>query len=83
MMKVKVLVFSVLRDIVGVEEMEREVVEGATVGDLLEGMIAEWPKLKDWEGRLLLAVDLAEILLTQCASGEGGPTLLHKDCFLK
>ncbi|MEM7147705.1 MAG: MoaD/ThiS family protein, partial [Verrucomicrobiota bacterium] len=46
-------------DIVGVEEMEREVVEGATVGDLLEGMIAEWPKLKDWEGRLLLAVDLA------------------------
>jgi molybdopterin converting factor small subunit len=56
-MKVRVLVFSVLRDIVGGEELEREVAEGETVGDLLEGMVAEWPGLRDWEGRVLLAVD--------------------------
>jgi molybdopterin converting factor small subunit len=56
-MKVRVLVFSVLRDIVGAEELEREVQEGALVGDLLEGMMVEWPSLRDWDGRILLAVD--------------------------
>jgi molybdopterin converting factor small subunit len=56
-MKVRVLVFSVLRDIVGGDEIEREVPEGSTVGDLIEGMTVEWPKLREWEGRVLMAVD--------------------------
>ncbi|MEM8952758.1 MAG: MoaD/ThiS family protein [Verrucomicrobiota bacterium] len=70
-MKVRVLVFSVLRDIVGAEEMEREVSEGATVGELVAGMKEEWPRLEDWEGRLLLAVNLEfakpDVVLTEGA----------------
>jgi len=68
----KVLFFSVLRDIVGEAEVEvaleavaasRTGGTGAkpaevTVGDLLDYCYREYPGLRVWDGKLLLAVDL-------------------------
>lgn len=57
-MVVRVLFFSVLQDITGAAEVPWQVVEGATLGQLLESLFQQWPRLKDWEASLLLAVDL-------------------------
>lgn len=56
-MKVRVLFFSVLRDITGVDELECELPAGATMGDLLGQMEVRWPRLRDWAGSILLALD--------------------------
>ncbi|HEY2574355.1 MAG TPA: MoaD/ThiS family protein [Verrucomicrobiaceae bacterium] len=56
-MTVKVLFFSVLRDITGAPECEVKMKPEARVADLLEEMFARWPKLKGWESSLLIAVD--------------------------
>ena len=56
-MKVNVLFFSVLKDITGADELPWESAAGSTVGDLLNQMYEKWPKLKDWDGSMLLAVD--------------------------
>lgn len=55
--RVRVLFFSVLRDVTGTAELEVEVSEGARVADVLEGLFERWPRLRDWEASLLLAVD--------------------------
>jgi molybdopterin converting factor small subunit len=59
MMRVRVLFFSVLRDLTGVEELEVEVEEGTRLGGLMEGMFERWPRLGEWDASLLLAVDQA------------------------
>jgi len=56
-MTVRVLFFSVLRDITGVEETLVEAPANATVATLLEECFTRWPKLRDWDGSLLVAVD--------------------------
>lgn len=56
-MTVRVLFFSVLRDLTGAEEVEVEVVEGARLGVLMEGLFERWPRLGEWDASLLLAVD--------------------------
>lgn len=56
-MKVRVLFFSVLRDITGTDEIEWELPPAATMGDLLAQVEGRWPKLRDWGGSILLAVD--------------------------
>ena len=56
-MKLRVLFFSVLRDITGTEELTLEVPTGATMGDLLTQIESRWPKLRDWQNSLLLALD--------------------------
>jgi molybdopterin synthase catalytic subunit len=56
-MKVRVLFFSVLRDVARREEMEVEIAEGENLGQMLERLSAELPGLRAWEGKLLLAVD--------------------------
>lgn len=56
-MKVRVLFFSVLKDITGVDELEWDCGAGACVADLLEQAYARWPRLRDWDGSILLAVD--------------------------
>lgn len=60
-MKVKVLFFSVLREIAGCDETEWEIAgkEELSVGELMEQLGEKWPGLKEWDERLLLAVDLA------------------------
>lgn len=56
-MKLRVLFFSVLRDITGTDEITCEVPAGATMGALLEQVESRWPKLRDWQNSLLLALD--------------------------
>ncbi len=56
-MKLRVLFFSVLRDITGADEMALELPAGSTMADLLLQIEARWPKLRGWENSLLLALD--------------------------
>lgn len=56
-MKARVLLFSVLRDLVGAERIEVDLPEGANLGGLVEAMAADFPALVEWEGRMLLAVN--------------------------
>ncbi len=56
-MKLRVLFFSVLRDITGTDEVDLEVPAGATMGELLAQVETRWPKIAEWQGSLLLALD--------------------------
>ena len=56
-MTVRVLFFSVLRDVAGVGELVLQIRAGARVGHLLDELFARWPKLMDWDACLLIAVD--------------------------
>ena len=58
-MTVKVLYFSSLQDLVGASEIEETLAEGRawTLADLLETLFERHPKLRDWDGRLLLAIN--------------------------
>ena len=58
-MTVKVLFFSVLRDISGMAECDVPLSPGNRVSDLLDRMFSRWPKLKEWDASLLIAVDQA------------------------
>ena len=58
-MKVRVLFFSVLRDITGCGEAAIELPSGeARVATLLEELFSRWPRLRKWDRSLLVAVDL-------------------------
>ena len=56
-MKIRVLFFSVLRDVTGAPEFDVETGPDARVSDLLTELFARWPKLKGWETSLLVAID--------------------------
>ncbi len=56
-MKLRVLFFSVLRDITGTDEISLDVPTGSSMADLLTQIESSWPKLRDWESSLLLALD--------------------------
>lgn len=56
-MKLRVLFFSVLKDITGTDEIAVELPVGSTLSALLDQIEARWPKLRDWAGSMLLAVD--------------------------
>lgn len=56
-MKLRVLFFSVLRDITGTDEMVIEMPGGSTMADLLAQVESRWPKLCDWAPSMLLALD--------------------------
>ena len=56
-MKVNVLFFSVLRDLVGTDSLEVESDGGTTLGELLSSLEETIPGLAAWKGRLLLAVN--------------------------
>lgn len=56
-MKLRVLFFSVLRDITGTDEIVFELPAGSTMTDLLAQIESRWPKLRDWQNSLLLALD--------------------------
>lgn len=57
-MRVKVLFFSVLRDVVGADELDRDLpAKGARLGELVGSLAEDYPGLADWRGRLLLAVN--------------------------
>lgn len=56
-MTVRVLIFSVLRDVAGGGEFVLETRRDARVSHLLDQLFSRWPKLKDWDASLLVAVD--------------------------
>lgn len=58
-MTVTVLFFSSLQDLVGASEIEETLAEDRkwTLGALLETLYERHPRLRDWDGRLLLAVN--------------------------
>jgi len=56
-MKLHVLFFSVLRDITGTDEIVVDLPIGSTMADLLAKIESRWPKLRDWQNSLLLALD--------------------------
>lgn len=58
-MKVRLLFFSILRDLTGAAEMEFTCGAGATVRDLLGLLYERWPDLAQWDASLLIAVDQA------------------------
>lgn len=53
-MKVRVQLFSHLRDAAGAPELAIELAEGATVGDLLEALYALKPRLRKWDNSVLV-----------------------------
>ncbi len=57
MIPVRVLFFSVLRDVTGAAELTLELPEGATLAALLAELFDRWPHLRDWDASLLLAID--------------------------
>jgi molybdopterin converting factor subunit 1 len=56
-MTVRVLFFSVLRDITGAGEVAMQITANATVEELLAECFTRWPKLRGWDKSLLVAVD--------------------------
>jgi molybdopterin converting factor subunit 1 len=56
-MKLRVLFFSLLRDLTGHAEIELACEGASTVGDLLAMLYARWPKLEAWDASLLIALD--------------------------
>ena len=57
-MTIKLLFFSLLRDLTGIEEVDFPLpAESLSVYDLLELLFASYPKLKDWDENLLIAVN--------------------------
>jgi len=58
-MTAKVLFFSLLQDLVAANEIEWQVpAEGVSVGELLGQLYDKWPSLREWDSKILVAVDL-------------------------
>jgi MoaD family protein len=53
-MKVRVQFYAQLRDLVGSREMDVDLAEGATVGDLLDQIYAQQPKLRPHDKSILI-----------------------------
>jgi molybdopterin converting factor small subunit len=58
-MKVSLLFFSTLQAVTGTGACQREFAgrEAITVGELLEALYREWPALRAWDGKILVAVE--------------------------
>ena len=56
-MNLRLLFFSVLRDVTGVAETDWQCAPDATVASLLLELYERWPRLRDWDQSLLVAVD--------------------------
>jgi molybdopterin converting factor subunit 1 len=57
MIQVKVLFFSVLRDLTGVSEIEWQLPAESSMDDLVESLFERWSGLREWDASLLLAID--------------------------
>lgn len=56
-MKIRLLFFSVLRDITGSDEVEWNWRQGLTIAELLAEVFDRWPALEAWNSSLLLAIN--------------------------
>jgi MoaD family protein len=57
-MKVRAQFYAQLRDLVGSREMDIDLVEGATVGDLLDQIYAQQPALRAHDKSILIGAGL-------------------------
>ena len=57
-MKVRAQFYAQLRDVVGSREIDVDLTEGATVGDLLEQIYAQQPKLRPHDKSVLVGAGL-------------------------
>jgi MoaD family protein len=55
-MKVRVLFYAQLRDLIGMRHLDIELADGATVRDLLDQMYAQQPKLRSHDNSILIGV---------------------------
>lgn len=55
-MKVRVQLFSRLRDLAGESEIDLDAPEGASVNDLLKRLYARTPSLQNWDKSILVAI---------------------------
>ena len=53
-MNVRVQFYAQLRDLVGIRELDIDVVEGSTIRDLLEQVYAQQPKLRPHDKSILI-----------------------------
>jgi molybdopterin converting factor small subunit len=53
-MKVRVLFYAQLRDLLGMRQLDVDVADGATVGDLLVQIYAQQPKLRPHDKSILI-----------------------------
>jgi len=56
-MRIRVLFFATLKDIVGVRQLQVDMPVGATIGDLLTHLEATYPRMKDYRPVVLTAVN--------------------------
>lgn len=56
-MKVRVLFFSILQDLTGEREIMVDLPDDTAMSALLEILFQRWPKLREWDQSLLLAID--------------------------
>lgn len=56
-MTCRVLFFSMLRDIVGAEELEWPMHDGITAGEIFDSLSVQFPSLAGWSNALLIAVN--------------------------
>ncbi len=71
-MKLRILFFSVLRDIVGAEEVSLELPDGeGDVAAMLAELYRRWPELEAWDGRIRVAADLEYVGREHPLSGVG------------
>jgi MoaD family protein len=57
-MKVRVQFYAQLRDLVGMRELELEILDGATIRDLLEQLYVERPALASHDKSILIGAGL-------------------------
>ena len=56
-MRVTVRLFARLRDVTGAGELIREVPQTATARDVWDGLVTEWPALREYEKAISVAVN--------------------------
>lgn len=64
-MTLRLLFFSVLRDIAGTAETSWSLPAPATVKNLLASVYERWPALEEWDSSLLIAVDQTYVKRTE------------------
>ena len=56
-MRVRLRFFAAIREIVGCEEMERDIAEGLSTGGLFDELVSEYPKLESFATVIQIAVN--------------------------
>jgi molybdopterin converting factor subunit 1 len=64
MMKVRLKLFAMARDIVGAQDLELTLPASSTTGDAIRVLLDQYPALKKWELHLRLAVNYEYAPLT-------------------